>query len=70
MLEQHYDDWVSRELPVLGGRKPIDVIHEPNGREKIDALVTDMERHAASTQPGISDAAFKRLRERLGLPRE
>ena len=67
MLEKHYDDWVTQELPVLGGRKPIDVVREPHGREKIEALVTDMERRAARMQPGISDAAFKRLRERLGL---
>jgi hypothetical protein len=70
MLEQHYDDWVTQELPVLGGRKPIDVLREPNGREKVEALVADMERRAARTQPGIGDAAFKRLRERLGLTRE
>jgi hypothetical protein len=69
MMEQHYDDWASQELPALGGRKPIDVVNEPHGREKLEALVTDMERRAARTQPGIADAAFKRLRERLGLPR-
>jgi hypothetical protein len=46
------------------------VILEPHGREKVEALVADMERRAARTQPGISDAAFKRLRERLGLTRE
>lgn len=70
MLEKHYDDWVTQELPVLDGRKPIDVIREPHGREKIEALVADMERRTARTQPGIGDAAFKRLRERLGLTRE
>jgi hypothetical protein len=67
MLEKHYDDWVTQELPALGGRKPIDVVREPHGREKIEALVTDMERRAARMQPGIGDAAFRRLRERLGL---
>ena len=67
MLEKHYDDWETQELPVLAGRRPIDVIRELHGREKIEALVADMERRSARTQPGIGDAAFKRLRERLGL---
>jgi hypothetical protein len=67
VLGKHYDDWVTEELPVLGGRKPIDVVREPNGREKVEALVADMERNAARMQPGISEVAFKRLRERLGL---
>jgi hypothetical protein len=70
LLERHYDDWVTQELPVLGGRKPIDVVREPHGREKIEALVADMERRSARTQPGIGDTAFKRLRERLGLTRD
>jgi hypothetical protein len=67
MLEQHYDDWATQELPVLGGRKPIDVVGEPNGREKIEALVADMARRTAVTNPGVGDRAFARLRERLGL---
>jgi hypothetical protein len=69
MLEKHYDDWVTQELPVLGGRRPIDVVREPNGREKVEALVADIERLAARMPPGVSDAALARLRERLGLTR-
>jgi hypothetical protein len=70
MLEKHYADWATQEIPALGGRKPVDVMREPHGREKVEALVADMERRAARTQPGLGDAAFKRLRERLGLMRE
>ena len=69
MYQEHYDDWVTQPLPALGGRKPIDVVREPNGREKVEALVADFERHAARTPDGLSDAALVRLRERLGLPR-
>jgi hypothetical protein len=70
MFERHYDDWATQELPVLGGRRPIDVVREPNGREKVEALVADMERHAARMNPGVGEAAFARLRERLGLTRQ
>ncbi len=69
MYEKHYEDWVTQEVPALGGRRPIDVVGEPNGREKVEALVADFERHAARTGDGLSDVALARLRERLGLPR-
>ena len=46
------------------------MVREPNGREKIEGLVADMERRTALTNPGVGDGAFARLRERLGLTRE
>jgi hypothetical protein len=69
MYEKHYEDWVTHPLPALGGRRPIDVVSEPNGREKVEALIADFERHAARAGDGLSDAALGRLRERLGLAR-
>jgi len=69
MFEQHYADWPTQELPVLGGRRPIDVVQEPNGREKVEALIADMERHATRTNPTVGAAVLARLRERLGLTR-
>jgi hypothetical protein len=70
MLEKHYDDWVTQPLPVLHGARPIDVVREPNGREKVEALVLEMERGAARMDPGgVAEAALARVRERLGLPR-
>jgi hypothetical protein len=68
-LERHYEDWVTQEIPALGHRRPIDVVREANGREKVEAVVAEMERHAARLQPGVGEAALERLRERLGLAR-
>jgi len=67
MLERHYADWPTTELPALGGRRPLDVVAEPNGREKVDALLTHMERHAEAQNDALAKAALARLRERLGL---
>jgi len=69
MFEQHYEDWVTQEIPALGGERPIDALQSATGREKVEALITDMERRAARQGPGPSAAALARLRERLGLAR-
>ena len=67
LFAQHYDDWVTQELPVLGGRRPIDVVQDPNGREKVEALVIGIERDAARMNADAAAAVVARLRERLGL---
>ena len=67
MLEQHYKDWETQELPALGGRRPIDVVRERNGREKVEALLMGMERDAARMNGGLGAAVLVRVRERLGL---
>jgi hypothetical protein len=57
-------------LPALGGRRPIDVVAEgDSGREKVEALIADMERHSARVSMGQGAAVLARLRERLGLAR-
>jgi hypothetical protein len=57
------------ELDAFGGRRPIDVMQEPHGREKVEAVVEEMERHARDGGPEGSIEALARLRERLGLVR-
>ena len=67
MFEQHYDDWATQEVPALGDRRPIDVVQEPSGREKVEALVVGIERDAARVNPDVGAAVVARLRQRLGL---
>jgi hypothetical protein len=70
MIAQHYEDWPMHALPALGGRRPIDVVAEgDSGREKVEALIADMERHSARVSMGQGAAVLARLRERLGLAR-
>ena len=67
LLAQHYENWVTQEIPALGGRRPIDVVNEANGREKVEALVAEMERREVERGDRLGAAAFTRLRKRLGL---
>ena len=69
IVARHYADWEMQELDVFAGRRPIDVMQEPHGPEKVEAVIEDMERHARATGPEGSVAALTRVRERLGLVR-
>ena len=66
-LEGHYATWPETSLPVLGGRSPLEAVHDADGREMVAALVVDIERHLTEQFPGSHDAIVARLRARLGL---
>lgn len=64
-LAAHYDEWVTSSLPALNGRTPLEAVADPEGREQVEALVTQFERDSG---PLAADARiFQQLRERLGL---
>lgn len=67
MMAGHFERWVSQEIPALDGRTPLDAIRNPDGREKVLALVIDAERHARAMTPTVDEAVLQRVRERLGL---
>jgi len=69
IVARHYADWEMHELDAFAGRRPIDVMQEPHGPEKVAALIEEMERHARQTGPEGAVAALMRVRERLGLVR-
>jgi hypothetical protein len=66
-LEGHYATWPETSLPILGGRSPLEAVHDADGREMVEALVADIERHLTERFPGSHDAIVARLRGRLGL---
>jgi hypothetical protein len=65
LIAAHYDEWPTHELPALGGVRPIDAVGDPDGREKVDALLCQMQRDARRL--GVDPQVFERLRGRLGL---
>jgi len=67
MMVEHYDDWLHEELPVLGGLSPLEAVREKSGREKVEALVTQIERHGRAMKPPLDDANTRRMRRQLGL---
>lgn len=67
MMAEHYERWVSDQIPALGGRTPLEAVRDPDGREKVAALLLDAERLAGRMKTPMDPAVLHRVRERLGL---
>lgn len=69
VVAAHYESWVDESIPALGGLTPLEAVREPVGREKVEALIDDMERSGPEMRPPVDPSVFTRMRERLGLER-
>ncbi len=68
MMKAHWDNWVMNSIPALGGLKPVDAVKTKEGREKLDALLTQFERDAAARPMiGQNVETIKEIRSRLGM---
>ena len=67
MMAAHFERWVDQPLPALDGRTPRDAVKDADGREVVESLVIQAERHGRAMNPPIDEAVFGRLREWLGL---
>jgi len=67
MMAEHYEDWVEQGIPALGGLSPMEAVKEEAGREKVGALITQIERQGRRMEPPLDEAITRRMRERLGL---
>jgi Protein of unknown function (DUF2384) len=47
MLAAHYEDWEKKELPALGNQTPLEAVQTPGGRERVEALLVEIERRSA-----------------------
>jgi hypothetical protein len=45
-LQKQVEAWVHQKIPVLGNRTPMQAVREPDGREIVESLLLDWERHA------------------------
>ena len=66
-MRRHFEDWVDQEIPALGGRTPRQAMADPEGREMVEALVLQAERHGRNMQPPMDESIIRDLRARLGL---
>ncbi len=69
MLAGHWENWVDMELPALGGKSPRQAVKTADGREAVEALLTEAARGRGS-DPLINEAnreGVRRARELLGL---
>jgi hypothetical protein len=67
MMSRHYEAWVKEELPALGGLTPLQAMADPDGREMVESLVTQIERDGRRMTPPLDESIPRMLRERLGL---
>ncbi|MGK7313366.1 MAG: hypothetical protein ACN0LA_14120 [Candidatus Longimicrobiales bacterium M2_2A_002] len=64
---RHYEAWIHEPIPALGGRSPIEAVQDRSGREKVEALITSIERDGRNMDPPLDQAVIRQMRERLGL---
>lgn len=67
MMAAHYDTWLTERLPVLDNRSPKQAVRSAAGREKVEVLIRDIERHGRTMNPPLDPAIIRRLREQLRL---
>jgi SEC-C motif len=64
---RHYESWPEIPIPALNGRTPLEAVKDADGREMVEALITQFERDARATKAPTSPEVFATLRRRLGL---
>lgn len=64
--EESYAGWCDEPLPALGGRTASEEVRSPAGRERVEALLREMEIFERRV-PEAERFDFDRLRARLGL---
>jgi hypothetical protein len=67
MMAEHLERWVTDKIPALNGQTPLEAVRDPDGREKVMALVIEAERSARRMKPPVDPVTLRRVRERLGL---
>ena len=67
LMSAHYESWVSEKIPALGGLSPLEAVQNPSGRDKVRALVDQIERDGERMEPPLDEAILVTLRRRLGL---
>jgi hypothetical protein len=68
LAEAMYENWPDYPLPALDEKTPRQALADPEGREMVEALLTDFERAEAEHRPELLRYDFSTLRHRLGLP--
>lgn len=70
MMEKHWDQWVQEKIPALGGKTPLQAVKNKEGREMVEALLTQFERSSSDESSHMPPPPVAKLRERLGLQSE
>jgi hypothetical protein len=68
-LFTHWENWIDQKIPALGHMTPRQAVKDPDGRESVEALLLDAERHmdANKQMRDAGASAVAEVRRRLGL---
>lgn len=66
MARKHWEAWIDTKVPALGNRTPRQAAKTPQGRERLEALLSDFER-TAERGPSAGRPDLGALRRVLGL---
>jgi hypothetical protein len=67
-LEHHYfNEWPKTKIPALGGLSPRQAARSKKGREKLEALIDDIERNQNSPKTDMPKIDIDKLRQLCGL---
>ena len=45
-MQEKVQAWAHEKVPALGGRTPMQAVNDPDGREIVESLLVQWERHA------------------------
>lgn len=67
VVHSHYQNGLKEKIPALGGKTPKQAVKDPDSREMVEALLTQLERDMECQYPWMKDSPVPKLRARLGL---
>lgn len=68
-MQKEVEEWVHKKIPSLGGRTPLQAVANPDGREIVEALLLEWERHFEKpAAPGTIRPDINAVRRLLKLP--
>ena len=67
-MQKQVESWVHQKIPALGGRTPLEAVHDTDGKEMVQALLLDWERRdKAEVSPNQIRPDIGALRRLLNL---
>ena len=69
MIQSHWQNWINDRIPALDGKTPRQAVNTPDGKESVEALLLDAERHSGYNEPmrASEQQIIKDVRRKLGL---
>ena len=67
LQRRHYENWPEVALPALNNKTPLEAVRDADGREMVEALITQFERDCSRMPVPQDPEVFANLRRRLGL---